>query len=232
MNENVENINTNQENINTNQENITQINKTNILIQYLLDPLSVIIKLAIISQKEIGVKISISNNILYIQEAGVFQSIVRYYFNSNKGDLHLLYNPIELACKHFLNSTNSTYKSIKNLFICALKGLKKLKETYNDYPLIIICLNYYSYLIKNYLDENINNNLFKKDELSSYYTDEIINKLNNYWTTDKIKLVLKMSEYLYNNDNTIDSIQCLEVLMKGIDLNTQKLLINLKYLPL
>jgi hypothetical protein len=111
-------------------------------------------------------------------------------------------------------------------FICALKGLEKLKETYNDYPLIIICLNYYSYLIKNYLSENVNKNLFKKDELSSYYTDDIINNLNNYWTNDKIKLILEMSEYLYNNDKTIDSIQCLEVLMKGIDLNTQKLLVK------
>ena len=219
-------MNENVENINTNQENITHINKSNVTIQYLLDPLSVIIKLAIISQKEVGVKISISNNILYIQEAGIFQSIVRYYFNSNKCDLHLLYNPIKLACRHFLNPTNNMYKSIKNLFIGALKGLEKLKKTYNDYPLIIICLNYYSYLIKNYLGENIDNNLFKKDELSSYYTYEIINKLNNYWTTDKVKLVLEMSEYLYNNDKTIDSIQCLEVLMKGIDSNTQKLLVD------
>lgn len=185
-----------------------------------------IVKLVIISQKEIGVKISISNNILYIQEAGIFQPIVRYCFNSNKGDLHLLYNPIEIACRHFLDTNNNTCKSITHLFLYASKGLEKLKETYKDYPLIIICLNYYSYLINNYLGKNTNESLFKKDEVSSYYTDEIINKLNNYWTHDKIKLVLEMSEYLYNDDKTVDSIKCLEVLMKGVDLNTQKLLNN------
>jgi hypothetical protein len=37
-----------------------------------------------------------------------------------------------------------------------------------------------------------------------------------------------MAEYLYNNDKTVDSIKCLEVLMKGIDINTQKLL-EIKY---
>ena len=76
------------------------------------------------------------------------------------------------------------------------------------------------------MGKNTNESLFKKDEVSSYYTDEIINKLNNYWTHDKIKLVLEMSEYLYNDDKTVDSIKCLEVLMKGVDLNTQKLLNN------
>jgi hypothetical protein len=211
--------------IGKNVKSNSDIGKISDSIQYLLDPLSVIIKLAIISQKETGVKISISNNILYIQEHGIFQSVVRYYFNSNKSDLHLLYNPIELACRHFLDPTNDMCTTIKNLFSCALNGLEKLKQTYQDHPLIVICLNYYSYLIKNYLGENINETLFNKDEMSSYYTDDIIYKLNNYWTPDKIKLVLEMSEYLYNNDRTVDSIQCLEVLMKGVDLNTQKLLL-------
>jgi hypothetical protein len=192
--------------------------------QYLLDPLSVIIKLAIISQKETGVKLSVSNNILYIQEVGMFQSIVRYYFNYTKSDINFLYNPIELACKFFLNHDKEISVPVKNLFLCALRGLDKLKDTYCCCSVIIICLNYYCNLITNYLGDNINENLFKKNEMSCYYTDELIEKLNNYWTPDKIKLVLEMSEYLYKDDISVDCIKCLEVFMKGVDLNTQLLI--------
>ena len=192
--------------------------------QYLLDPLSVIIKLAIISQKTTGVKISISNNILYIQEIGIFQSIVRFYFNSTKSDLNFLYNPIELACKFFLNPDKTFYTQLKNLFSCALKGLEKLKDTYRNCSVIVICINYYCNLITNYLGKTINKNLFKQNEMSCYYTNDLVDKLNNYWTPDKIKLVLEMSEYLYKDDATVDCIKCLEVFMKGVDLNMQLLI--------
>jgi hypothetical protein len=57
--------------------------KTNIKL-FLLDPLSVIIKLAILSNKPIGTKILIHNNVLYFQEPGIFQSVTRYYYNTNK----------------------------------------------------------------------------------------------------------------------------------------------------
>jgi hypothetical protein len=197
--------------------------------QYLLDPLSVIIKLAIISQKNSGVKISIFNNILQIQEVGIFQSVVRYYFNLTKNDLQYLYNPIELASSFFLNKIQDKYKdiikSIKNLFAYALKGLEKLKITYTNEPLVIICINYYCSLINNYLDKTIDKNLFYKDDISPYYTDELINKLNDFWTIDKLNLVLEMIEYLYN-DNSSNNIKCLEVFMNDIDLDIQKIFIN------
>jgi len=205
------------------------ININNNLKQSLLDPFSVIIKLAIISQKNNGIKISTSNNILYIQEAGIFQSVVRYYFNLTKSDLQHLYNPIELASSFFLDKNQDKYKDIinpiKHLFAYALKGLEKLKKTYINEPLVIISINYYSSLINNYLGKTINKNLFYKDDISYYYTDELINKLNDFWTIDKLKLVLEMTEYL-DKDNTVNSVKCLEVFMNDIDLNIQKIFIN------
>ena len=61
--------------------NQDQINNYNLFI---LDPLSTIIKLAIISFKPIGTKISICNNLIGIQEPGLFQPIVRFVFKNNK----------------------------------------------------------------------------------------------------------------------------------------------------
>ena len=44
---------------------------------YILEPLSVIIKLAIISNKPIGTKLRMYNNIIYFQEPGIFQGFCR-----------------------------------------------------------------------------------------------------------------------------------------------------------
>lgn len=49
---------------------------------YLLDPLSVIIKLAILGNKPVGTKLLIQNNVIYFQEPGFFQSITRFYYST------------------------------------------------------------------------------------------------------------------------------------------------------
>jgi hypothetical protein len=78
-------------------------NKTVDLQLYILDPLSVIIKLAILSNKPVGTKICISKNIIYLQEPGPFQSFCRYIFSTNKTDIQYIYNPIQLACQNYLS---------------------------------------------------------------------------------------------------------------------------------
>ena len=98
---------------------------------FVLDPLSVIIKLAILSNKPVGTKIFIQKNVLYLQEPWIFQSITRYLFHSNKTDLQYLYNPIQLACAHFLSKEYLAKNGkIKSLFVCAQQGLIRLIETY------------------------------------------------------------------------------------------------------
>ena len=94
-------------------DNNTQIN----LKTFVLDPLSVIIKLAIIGNKPVGTKILISKNIMYFQEPGPFQALCRVFFKTNKTDLQYMYNPIEHACKQFLSKefVKNTPR-IKNLF--------------------------------------------------------------------------------------------------------------------
>ena len=110
---------------------------------YVLDPLSVIIKLAILGNKPIGTKIHIANNVIYLQEPGPFQALCRYIYNVNKASVHFLYNPIQIACEQYLNkkSIEKTPKLI-NLFTCAQKGILNLSETYKSHSIIKICLNY------------------------------------------------------------------------------------------
>jgi hypothetical protein len=58
--------------------------------------------LAIISNKPIGTKLRIDNNVIYLQEPGPFQALSRYFYKSNKTNIQYLYNPIEMACNHYL----------------------------------------------------------------------------------------------------------------------------------
>jgi hypothetical protein len=89
---------------------------------YLLDPLSVIVKLAILASKPVGTKVCIHNNVMSFQDPGMFQGICRILYNLNKTDLHFIYNPIHLACLHFLSpSAVKLRPRILNLFAYAQK---------------------------------------------------------------------------------------------------------------
>lgn len=188
------------------------------IITYILDPLSVIIKLAILSKKNVGCKISIANNILYIQEKGIFQSLVRRVFNDNKNDIQYLYNPIELACNYFLDiEFVKINPKIKKLFIAAQKGINNLIETYKNHTIITHSLYMYYNIISNYLGKNYNDKLFIPDNLSIIYTKKLIQNLNLHWNTNRTKIVLDIIEFIDNDKESNSSIKCLEEFMTSID---------------
>ena len=194
---------------------------------YLLDPLSVIIKLAILGNKPIGTKLLIQNNVVYFQEPGFFQSITRFYYSTNKTDLQYMYNPIYIACLTFL-SKESVAKTprLKNLFINALAGLKNLIETYKSCSILTLCLNYYYAIIKNYIENTQNDFLFYKDGLTSLYTKELTDSLNNQWSQEKIKVILDLISFLTNDEMAANNVKSLETIMENNDKNSLKILLN------
>jgi len=203
-------------------------NNQNINIKlFLLDPLSVIIKLAIIGNKPVGTKVLIQNNIIYLQEPGPFQAFCRLIYKSNKTDLQYMYNPIHIACETFL-SKESIQKTprLKNLFICAQNGLKKLTETYKNCSIISLCLNYYYAIITNYVEEKYNHSIFYKDTLTSFYSKELIEKLNIQWTQEKIKVILDLISFLTNDSMATENVKSIDTIMINIDKNTQQILCN------
>ena len=198
-------------------------------VNYILDPLSVIIKLAILNNKPIGTKIYIHKNIIYLQEPGYLQGISRYVYNINKNDLQYLYNPIEIACKIYLNNTNNVIANvrIKELFINAQKGLENLMETYKNESLLKLCLNYYYILIANYLKENketIQYDLFRPDNMTLYYNDDLLIKLGELWNVEKVKLVFNLISYLSNTNTSLIDVKSLEIIMDNIDKQTSAII--------
>jgi hypothetical protein len=203
-------------------------NNTKINIKYfLLDPLSVIIKLAIIGNKPVGTKLLIQNNVIYFQEPGMFQSLTRMFYNTNKTDLQYMYNPIQIACTTFLSKDNiQKYPRIKNLFVCAQNGLKKLMETYKSCSIITLCLNYYYAIITNYVEQKYNDSIFYKDAVTGLYSKELIESLNEQWTTERIKVVLDLIMFLTNDLMASNNVKTLETIMENTDPNTQKIVSN------
>jgi hypothetical protein len=194
---------------------------------FILDPLSVIIKLAILSNKPVGTKIYIQNNVIHFQEPGMFQAVCRYVLNTNKTDLQYMYNPIQLACDSFLSKEYiKNTPRIKNLFVCAQAGIEKLKETYKNCSMICLCLNYYHTIIHNFVEQIYNETIFRKDGMTTLYTKEIYEKLNAQWTQEKTKVILDLISFLTNDKMATNNVRSLENIMDNIDIETQQIINN------
>jgi hypothetical protein len=192
---------------------------------YLLDPLSVIVKLAILSNKPVGTKLLIKNNVIYFQEPGPFQALCRMVYKSNKTDLQYMYNSINIACLQFLSKTFvEKNPRTKNLFLCAQNGLKKLIDTYKSCSIITLTLNYYYVLLTNHINQTYNESMFIKDSFTNYYTTNITETLNNQWTDEKIKIILDLISFLLKCGDNSNNVKSLETIMEGIDSNTHKII--------
>src|SRR5687767_13306792 len=102
-----------------------------------IDPLCTVIKLALLHYKDNGTKISISNNVLNIQDASLLQGFQRWYNHDARDQLYQLKLPIfyfrgivlgYIAFDH-LQIDNDTLEMINEL---AIKGLKKMRITYDN----------------------------------------------------------------------------------------------------
>jgi hypothetical protein len=96
-------------------------------IKQILEPLSTLIQLAIISYKEEGTKIAIYDHRIYIQPPSILQAPMRMVYGNNREELHHLLNPIMLATMLYPPEKSNELKSIYNL---AIQGIKRLKNSY------------------------------------------------------------------------------------------------------
>ena len=94
----------------------------------ILEPMQVMIQLALLAHSPIGTKISVSNNILSIQPPCMTQGVYRWWNNDNKDDLYYLFHAIRRYYKWYKSQKDEVYQYI---LAWAVKGLDKLSETYN-----------------------------------------------------------------------------------------------------
>ena len=134
----------------------------------ILEPLQAILQLSLLSFAPIDTKLTIHNNILYMQTPCWNQSVIRTYNNDSKTDLFYLFNVFIRFNKFYQHLKN--YKNDRNdrndmdrnnidihtnffelLKELSTKGIDKLLQTYKqtDNPALLHTLNIYKKLLNN-----------------------------------------------------------------------------------
>ncbi len=92
-----------------------------------LDPMTTLIKLAILPYKPEGTKLSIDSNYINYSENTILQFAIRTYLGDSYNDLRDLNKTLHKAVAWFFDDPK-----LKYLFEYAIQGLEKLKSTYGN----------------------------------------------------------------------------------------------------
>lgn len=199
----------------------------------ILDPLSLVIKLYIYSFKPDGTKLSILNNQIEFQEAGLFQSTIRTINRDTKNDLINMLFPLTFACITYLNHYNKVkYEEIFNKVLFSLDKLNHVYEsneiTHNTEQLKNIILKFLS--DKKFEPEMIISNW---NEPASALKKSFYAQTNSVWTENRLNILLGYICEISNSessDNTYSLIISLNTFMNWIDLLVIKLIKDLHLL--
>lgn len=153
----------------------------------IIEPMSCLIKLALLNFYPKGTKITVQDNQILFDEPTFYQGAIRYLYKQGREDLHNLFNPIQKSIDWYTNINSDT----EFIFNLAIDGLGILKDTYTESSTIKHTLNYY---IKTLEERNIKHEKnVKKDKLYDY--------LKNLWNTREIHIVRTTLEELSIKQN-------------------------------
>ena len=118
----------------------------------ILEPLQAVTQLALISFCPKGSKLTISNNLLSIQEPTWFQGLLRSYNHDGKEDLFFLFNAIIRFNKFyiFMKHESDEFCDLFDLLIqLSKRGIDKLLQTYSttEQPALLHTLQLYRVLL-------------------------------------------------------------------------------------
>ena len=153
----------------------------------ILEPLQVMVQLALLSQSPIGTKVSVSDNILRLHPPSYLQGVWRWYNSDGKDDLYYLFHAIRRYYKWYKDRDDQVFTEILSL---AIKGIGKLTETYNKAGITTIThtLNLY----KNILEQD-SKELFKDETEQSISIDTVFEKITNIY--DRRLLIIIYSTF-------------------------------------
>jgi hypothetical protein len=181
----------------------------------LLEPLTCIIRLAMLNFQENGTKIAIYNNRISSQLPNIIQGAKRWVYGNKRNELHNLYKPIIIALKYYDRNNDD---NISAIFDFAVNGLDKLTHTYSENENDIVC-----HSIKLYKDILSETKKHKKSKtcVESQLSDEDITltlyeQFNNLWSNQQIYIVAALlKEADVASDNEDDDL--LQSILGSID---------------
>lgn len=195
-------------------------------MKQILDPLSCLCKLSMLSYHNIGTKISINQNVVHIQEKDTTQWIKRTYLGDNKDDVSTLYNPILKAIEWYVfyetdesedegqndKFTDDEIEAIRNIIEHAISGLDKLQETYEDGN-VVLALQFLKNNLKMSLREGYTMVEFLEFNEIERTDDHLLNyeKIREIWKPENI---MNVSNQLKLCDKSDD--EALFLLLKSL----------------
>ena len=148
----------------------------------ILEPLQVMIQLSILSHCPIGTKVSVSENLLHIQQPSLVQGVVRYWHNDKKDDLYYLFNAIRRYYSWYKSQNHKIFNYILNH---SINGIDNLMDTYrsSDQHTITHTLSLY----KNVLDMD-KEELFKSSN-DTTTIDEVFKNITSIYDDKSLKVI-------------------------------------------
>lgn len=192
-----------------------------------LDPLSCLIKLALLQFYPQGTRVVINNNIVELQGPTHTQPLIRYFYGYNKEDISLLYNGIRRVISWYLSEdcteptlfNDELTQYLQTIVDFTIKGLTKLQTTYNEGN-VTLALQYYINLLKRTVDGTLD----PEDYIKAPDFEEVIVNYDGFtksWemdTVEQITKLLQMCEKNYDNPTMLKNyVTSIEMLLKTQD---------------
>ena len=200
----------------------------------LLEPLSTIIRLAILYFDLQGTKIAIYNNRIFTQKPNFMQGTIRWTYGNKRNELHYLYKPIIIAIHKYKAELND---DIKIIFEYAVKGLEKLRSTYKQKSGTIIChsIDLYKEAITKSIEKKSNNKKSKDEKevnlTESISYDDITSKLYddfyNLWNEEQIKIIadlLKLADKQTDIKSKVSFVEAIDSIIKNKETKSLELI--------
>lgn len=193
----------------------------------ILEPISTLFRLSILSFKPKGTKISITENKIIINDNNYIQGISRWSSGDTRTDLHNLFNPLDRLEKYDYSYlfNNNNYN---NILKYAVNGLEKLKITYTDCSIVQHSINLYITKLKNIIKENestenkdIEKGSFKDnsnclgelEENDFKIENNLYRMFKNIWNNRQSNIICELLNEIYelkNKNNLNDSFDNIE----------------------
>ena len=180
----------------------------------ILDPLTTVIRLSILSFKQVGTKISINLNKIEYQEPNILQGTFRWSKGDKRSDLHNLCNPLKI-CRNKYNPEND--ERLSNIYSKAIKGLLNLQSLYDENS------DSTSHALSHYINI-LNGYEFKIDKEQL----EIYNKFSKVWTDNDIDIIndilIEIESKCEKNEDFTSYLNSIDAILNGKDLEIKKVL--------
>jgi hypothetical protein len=172
---------------------------------FIIDPFTCMVRLAILSFKPKGTKISILDNMIKYNDPNILQGTIRWSQGDNRDDLHNLYRPITKAIEWYQLED----EKIKHIFGLSSKGIENLMFSYTGNSTVRHSLVYYKSIIDENLKEEKETIVNKEENFNKIYTE-----LKSLWNKNEINIINDILSEMENKTddekqsliNAIDSI--------------------------